>query len=315
MLAELLEERERGSRSVAITQEAQVAATWMPAERMVNIAGARIPVRDSLNDHARPPVVLLHGLSMTSDSCWHGTYQRLAAHHRVVAFDLRGHGSGLPVEEHFSLDACADDVVAVATALGLDRFIAVGYSIGGLIAQTLWRRHRQALTGLVLGATAHYPLTPVEWALSAAPIMGTNWRRGLNARPVGPPVAAAEYLLRSISDPEVRADVARRSHIEPWVFASALQAAAKFDARPWIDSVDVPTAVVITTRDAVIIPWRQRALANAIPGATTHDLLAGHLAPIRHPHRLAGAIVSACDSVVGTRPSNDQLPQLSDRGY
>jgi 3-oxoadipate enol-lactonase len=238
---------------------------------------------------------------MTSDSCWHGTYALLAARHRVVAFDLRGHGSGLPVEGHFSLEVCADDVLAVADALGLDRFIAVGYSIGGLIAQTLWHRDRQALYGMVLGATAHYPLTPVEWALSAAPVMGKRWRRGITARPVGPPVAAAEYLLRRISDPEVRADVARRSHIEPWVFGSALQAAAKFDARPWIDSVDVPTAVVITTRDAVIIPWRQRALANAIPGATSRELRAGHLAPIRHPHRLARAIVSACDSVVGTR--------------
>ena len=107
--------------------------------------------------------------------------------------------------------------------------------------------------------------------------------------------------MRSISDPEVRADVARRSQIEPWVFGSALQAASKFDARPWIDSVDVPTAVVMTTRDAIIIPWRQRALANAIPDATTHDVRSGHLAPIRHPYRLARAIVSACASVVGTR--------------
>jgi pimeloyl-ACP methyl ester carboxylesterase len=131
-------------------------------------------------------------------------------------------------------------------------FIAVGYSIGGLIAQTLWHRDRHSLSGLVLGATAHCPLTLVEWALSAVR------RRGLTAHPVGPPDVAVEYLLRSITDPEVRADVARRSHIEPWVFASALQAAAKFDARPWIDSVDVAAAVVVTTRDAVLPSARAR---------------------------------------------------------
>ena len=251
----------------------------MPPTRNVTIASGQLPVHDSMDDHGRPPVVLLHGLSMTSDSCWHGSYEQLAAHHRVVAFDLRGHGSGLPVDGHFSLEECADDAVAVASAIGIDRFIAVGYSIGGLIAQTLWHRHRHALDGLVLAATAHYPLTPVEWALSAAPVMGMSWRRGVAARPIGP---------------------ARRSHIEPWVFGSALQAAAKFDARPWIDSVDVPAAVVVTTRDAVIIPWRQRALAKAIPGATTHELRSGHLAPIRHPHRLADAIASASDTVVAT---------------
>lgn len=185
---------------------------------------------------------------MTSDACWHGTYAPLAEHHRVVAFDLRGHGCGLPVRGRFSLQVCAEDVLAVGDALGLGRFIAVGYSIGGLIAQTLWRRDPDALDGLVLGATAHFPLTPVEWALGAA-----------------------------------------------------LQAAAKFDARPWIAAIDVPAAVVITTRDAVIIPWRQRALASAIPGATSHEVGAGHLAPIRHPQRLARGIVSACDSVVRAR--------------
>ena len=255
--------------------------TWKPPERTVEVAGGQIPIRDSTDGHGRPPVILIHGLSMTSDSCWRGSYEPLAAHHRVVAFDLRGHGSGLPVQGHFSLEACADDVVAVAAELGLDRFIAVGYSIGGLIAQTIWRRHREVLSGLVLGATAHYPLTPVEWALGATPVMGTSGRHE--------------------ADPGVWATAARRSHIAPWVFASALQAAARFDARPWIDAVDVPTAVVLTTRDAVIIPWRQRALANAIPGATTHEVRSGHLAPIRHPHRLASAIVRACETVVGTR--------------
>ena len=152
-------------------------------------------MRDSIDDHGRPPVVLLHGLSMTSDSCWHGTYAPLAAHHRVVAFDLRGHGSGLPVEGHFSLEACADDVVAVATALGLDRFIAVGYSIGGLIAQTLWHRHRQALSGLVLGATAHYPLTPVEWALSRGTGDGHELAARIDRSSSRPPVAAIRFAI------------------------------------------------------------------------------------------------------------------------
>src|SRR4029453_2935916 len=109
-----------------------VDATRMPRELMVDVARAQLPVRHFVDDHGRAPAILLHGLGMTSDSCWHGTYARLAARRRVVAFDLRGHGSGLPVEGHFSLEACADDVVAVALALGLDRFIAVGYSIGGL---------------------------------------------------------------------------------------------------------------------------------------------------------------------------------------
>ena len=187
----------------------------MPAARMVNIDGTQILVRDSANDHGRPPVVLLHGLSMTSDSCWYGSYAPLAARHRVVAFDLRGHGSGIPVKGHFSLEACADDVLAVADALGLGRFIAVGYSIGGLIAQTLWHRDRRAVSGLVLGATAHYPLTPVEWALER----GTGDGNEVAARSDRSPgrttrrrsrVSDAQHL-RSGSTRRRRASVANRA--------------------------------------------------------------------------------------------------------
>jgi len=273
-----------------------IDTTWFPPARVVEVGGHPVRVRDSGGDDGRAAVVLLHGLGLTSDSCWFGTYARLARTHRVVAFDLRGHGSGLPVHDHFSIEVCADDAVAVADALGIARFTAVGYSIGGLVAQEIWHRSPLSLRGLVLCSTAHYPLTPVEWALAAAPVMGTRWRRGFASHPIGPPLAAVEYLLRGIEDEQVRAAVAQAAvAVEPWVFASALQAAAKFDARAWIELVDVPTAVIVTTRDAVIIPWRQRSLAKAIPNSSTYEVHAGHTAPMRHPHRWTQAIVAACN--------------------
>jgi pimeloyl-ACP methyl ester carboxylesterase len=61
----------------------------------------------------------------------------MAAPRRAVAFDLRGHGAGLPLRRRFSIEECADDVRIVADALGLPPFIAVGYSLGGLVAQAL----------------------------------------------------------------------------------------------------------------------------------------------------------------------------------
>ena len=72
----------------------------------------------------------------------------------MLAFDQRGHGRGLGWAGGYRLEDCADDVAAVAAALGIDRLIVVGYSMGGLIAQLVWRRHRQLTAGLVLCATA-----------------------------------------------------------------------------------------------------------------------------------------------------------------
>ena len=52
------------------------------------------------------------------------------------------------------LEECADDVVALADELGIDTFIPVGFSMGSLVAQLVWRRHPDRTEGLVLCAGA-----------------------------------------------------------------------------------------------------------------------------------------------------------------
>ena len=47
---------------------------------------------------------------------------------------------------------------------------------------------------------------------------------------------------------------------------------------PWIDEVDVPTSVVLTTEDHAVAPHMQEAMARAIDGATVHELADGHIA-------------------------------------
>ncbi len=74
----------------------------------------------------------------TGSSCYGG----LAEHFNVVALDHRGHGRGLRSDGPFRLTDCADDVAALVDVLDLGPVIAVGYSMGGPIAQLLWQRHR-----------------------------------------------------------------------------------------------------------------------------------------------------------------------------
>ena len=64
--------------------------------------------------------------------------------------------SGARTRRPFRLEDCADDVIAVADALRIDTIVPVGYSMGGSIAQLIWRRHRDRVDGLVLCATAPY---------------------------------------------------------------------------------------------------------------------------------------------------------------
>src|SRR5438045_7580410 len=101
-----------------------------------------------------PVLFLIHGLAATTQLNWFPAFPVLADRYRVIATDLRGHGRGFPAGNRFRLSDCADDIAAVADALGIERFIPVGYSLGGPVAQLTWHRHRDRVEGLVLAATS-----------------------------------------------------------------------------------------------------------------------------------------------------------------
>ena len=78
----------------------------------------------------------------------------LREHYNLVLMDMRWHGRGISDGRFFRLSDCADDWVALADVLGIESFIPVGYSMGGVVAQLLWRRHPERVDGLVLCSTA-----------------------------------------------------------------------------------------------------------------------------------------------------------------
>src|SRR5262245_24300316 len=121
-----------------------------PPRVPVALTAGTVTVRDLPGPAGAPVLVLLHGWTATADLNFFRAYGALAEQFRVVAFDHRGHGTGIRARTPVSLEDCADDVVALADAIGVDRFVAVGYSMGGAIAQLLARRHRVRLDGLVL---------------------------------------------------------------------------------------------------------------------------------------------------------------------
>src|SRR5205823_9089164 len=96
--------------------------------------------------------------------------------------------------------------------------------------------------------------------------------------------------------------------VSPGVALQAMSTLGRFSSHAWIGDVDVPTAVVVTTRDRFIAPSRQIKLANAIPGATIHPVHAGHAACVLAYRRFVPALVEACESVTArTRGVTDKL--------
>src|SRR5690606_27773320 len=115
----------------------------------------RMVVRDTEGPPGAPALLLLHGWTVSADLNWFPVFDALGQRYRIVSFDHRGHGRcGIRSHEPFTLETCADDAAAVVEALGLARVVAVGYSMGGLVAQLLWRRRPDLVASLVLCSTA-----------------------------------------------------------------------------------------------------------------------------------------------------------------
>jgi pimeloyl-ACP methyl ester carboxylesterase len=238
-------------------------------------------------------------VTLDADLNWSGVIPTLAEHFRVVTLDLRGHGVGPRVRLPYRLEDCADDVAAVVRALGTGPVVAVGYSMGGMVAQVFWRRYPELTAGLVLCATArNVSGSPLE-QLTAMMMPFVVGAVGCipPVFPLGADLVGARLLGEGL-DRRVRRDALDRMRRIPLVTAlAAMQAVCDFSSHRWISGVDVPTAVVVARHDRVVPPSRQWRLARALPGAEVVEVDGDHDVFLDAPGAFAHALVHACVAV------------------
>jgi pimeloyl-ACP methyl ester carboxylesterase len=247
-------------------------------------------------------------VTATAELNWGKVFSPLSRHFRVVAMDLRGHGDGISVGQRFRLEDCADDVAALAEALAITRLVAVGYSMGGMVAQLLYRRHTSLVKGLVLCATARNVLgSPAErLAALALPTAAAAFRWNPLLQPVSAEILGLA-LLGPVDDPATAAWVRAQLRRTPLATAiSAIEAVCEFTSHSWIGQVDVPTAVVVTARDRIVPARRQLKLARAIPGASVHQVDADHAVCMTAPEAFTQVLLQACWSVTSGRAEQDR---------
>ena len=178
---------------------------FMPVGRRVLLPGRGTTfVREIEGPPGAPTVVLLHGFMASAGLNWFRAFEELGKEFHVLAPDLRGHARGLRSRRHVRLADCADDLAVMLDQLGTGPVIAAGYSMGGPVAQLLWRRHPERVNGLVFCATSARlqdtygtePLTDVYLAALSAVARTTDQ---LAAIP-----SAGARLLRRGSCPSAR---------------------------------------------------------------------------------------------------------------
>ena len=274
--------------------------TPVPVGRLVDLPGRGSTfVTDTPGPSDQSPtVVLLHAVGCTGLLTWYPSIPALAQRYRVLTLDQRWHGRGIRSEE-FSLRDCADDVAALLDVLDVDRAVVAGYSMGGVVAQRVWRQHPERVSGLVLAATTdRFQHTVAERAFFAVLGAGMLGARGLARARVLTGDAPGPEADAPDSQDDVRAWALREFRsTSPWAVAEAVTVLGRHHSRPWLGRIDVPTAVVATTHDRVIPARRQVALARAVPGATVHEVAAGHAACVLEAERFVPALVEATATV------------------
>ena len=271
----------------------------LPPGRTVVVPGrGEMFVRDQEGPSDGPTILLLHGWTVSADLNWWTAYGALRTVGRVIAVDHRGHGRGIRSEQRFTLEDAADDAAALLEVLGIRRAIVVGYSMGGPISMLLWRRHPQVVDGLVFEATA------------------LEWRASRRERWMWKGMAAVEWFFRSSRSTSMVDRALREAiFVQPdlalhraWFkgelsrgdareIADAGRALGEYDARPFASSLGVPAAVVVTTRDRLVRPKKQRALAAALR-AETFELAGDHDVPWLQGPAFAATTVQAVRSVL-----------------
>ena len=254
----------------------------LPLGQRIDLPGRGTTFARTLDGPAgSPTVLLLHGWIASGGLNWFNAFDPLSERYSVVAPDLRGHGRGIRARRRFRLADCADDVAGLLRHLDTGPVIAVGYSMGGPVAQLLWRRHPELVAGLVFCATSDRFVAGGRERM----IFGTMMASAAGTTRTGAMLGHTP-LLHSWAPP---ASTQRPTSLRTWAagemrrhdlvkLLEAGQAIGSYSARRWIGEVDVPTTVMVTTRDRAVRPDAQRRLATAIDGAEVIDVNDGHLA-------------------------------------
>ncbi|WP_194898978.1 bifunctional 3-oxoadipate enol-lactonase/4-carboxymuconolactone decarboxylase PcaDC [Catenulispora pinisilvae] len=244
------------------------------------------------------PALVLGPALGTSLRVWDGQAEALARDHRVIRWDLPGHGGSAAslVGERTTVAELADLVLAVTDRLGLEQFAYAGISIGAAVGAHLAVRHPERVTLLALICSSARFGGPEPWRERAARVRdaGTEFlAESAPRRWFTPEYPGGQAMAGLIRDQRA---------VDPAAYAACCEALAEFDLRDELDRITAPTLVIAGREDTATSPPHSRELADGIMGAGLLEIpAAGHLAPVERPH----AVLDALRAHFGSASSDD----------
>lgn len=249
---------------------------------MTTVPADRLPHHRTEGPATAPPLFLGPSLG-TSTALWDGVAPELSVTHRVVRWDLPGHGGSRAdlIGPGATVADLAGLVLALADALGVDRFAYAGVSLGGAVGLHLAVHHPDRVSALaVLCSSAHFDGRG-PWEERARTVR----RDGLAALAEN---ANSRWFTPGFTVPRLIED---QRTADPDAYAACCDALAAFDLRDRLASITAPTLLVAGREDAATPPAHLREIADAVPGASLTEISgASHLAPAERPEAVLAAL-------------------------
>ncbi len=285
-----------------------------PLGRFVDVDGERIHVVElgAENGVGKPPLVLIHGASVNLRDMRMALGDALSKDHRVILVDRPGRGYSTRPDDGWRLETQATLIHDAVAALGAEKPVIVGQSLGGAVALAYALKYQDEMTGLVLLASvSHEWPGGVAWYNKASgwPVAGLLLRRLII--PVYGPLAAKGGVKESFAPNEPPANYYEESGLRllfrPGDFKA--NAADLAHLKPQIalmsrhyGEIRVPTAILTGTSDTTVSPkLHSMHLAEEIKGASLELLPdTGHALHHAETARVVAAIlrIAASPAVV-----------------
>ena len=244
------------------------------------INGVRLHWRET---GAGDAVIFIHGFPFRS-TMWGPQLEAVPEGWRFIAPDLRGFGESERGDAPLSMDAFADDIVALMDHLAIDQAVIVGLSMGGYIALSLAARYPDRMRALILVSTR--ASADSDEARAGRKKLAAQVRKD-GAKPVVdsmlPKLMAGASRIKRPQVPTFVANMMQTT--APETLAAALEGmAARSDHRDILSKIDVSTMVVYGDQDEIIPREEMEFLARMVRGAKYEIVTnVGHLPNLEAP--------------------------------
>ena len=233
--------------------------------------------------------ILVLGNSLGSSlHMWDMVLPRFEEQHRVLRYDMRGHGGSSVPAGPYTLHQLGNDVVSLLDFLDMNRVNFCGLSMGGQVAIWLAIHAPQRVNRIVLANTGARILTPEMWDLRIAAVQ----QNGMSALAAATLERWFTPRYREQHPDEMSTIQAMIAGTSPAGYCACCSVLRDADLRAEIHSIATPALVITGAHDPATPPSDGRAIAAALPHSEYLELDASHLSTWERADEFSHAVLA-----------------------